>query len=527
MRLSALLNSMDAAGEGAVRIQPAAALESRQPAAETDPEITSIHYRAQEVTPGGLFVAIKGLAADGHDYVETAVARGAAAIVVQAVTGAPSGVVTLVSANTRVALAALADGFYGQPSQAMTVIGITGTNGKTTTSYLIERILQEAGFSTGVIGTINYRYAGEQFPSPVTTPESLDLQRILARMRAAKVTHAVLEVSSHALDLHRVAGCRFDVGVFTNLTQDHLDYHKDMDSYWESKKRLFTELLPRGPKNDRATAVINRQDPKSRELEEITSLRTIRVGYAADNDLSITDPNCSLSGISGRMVAAGETLEFRSPLVGTHNCENILCAAGVGVALGISLPVICDGIAGLASIPGRLEPVPDDRGRHVYVDYAHTPDALENVIAAVKELAVGRTICVFGCGGDRDRGKRPLMGAIAASGCDLAVVTSDNPRSENPDRIIAQILHGVRSAGGQQLEAADLAGGFERRGYVVEPDRRQAIRLAVAACRPGDTLLIAGKGHENYQILSDRTIAFDDRQVALEMLKEIRCDASN
>jgi UDP-N-acetylmuramyl-tripeptide synthetase len=527
LKLSALLRSMDDFGAGATRIEPQGVPETRELTLEADPEITSIHYRAQEVQPGGLFVAIKGLTADGHDYVEAAIARGAAAIVVQAAIEVPSGVLTLVAADTRKALASLAAGFYGHPSRAMTVIGITGTNGKTTTSYLIERILQKAGFSTGVAGTINCRYAGEQFPSPVTTPESLDLQRLLARMHAAKVTHVVLEVSSHALDLHRVDGCWFDIGVFTNLTQDHLDYHKDMDSYWDCKKRLFTELLPGGPKKDFAAAVINRQDPKGRELENITPVRKIFVGTTGDNDLFMADPVCSLSGISGRMATGGKMLEFHSPLVGAHNCENILCAAGVGVALGISLSTICDGVAALASIPGRLEPVSNDQGRYVYVDYAHTPDALENVISAVKELAVGRMICVFGCGGDRDRGKRPLMGAIAARLCDLAVVTSDNPRSEDPLQIIAQILEGARSVCELEYEVKQLADGFSRKGYVVEPDRGKAIRLAVAACRPGDTLLIAGKGHEDYQILADRTIAFDDRQVARKMLQEIRCDASN
>ena len=527
MKLSALLRSMDDLGRNATAITPGTESDSETTAMGADPEISSLHYRAQEVQPGGLFVAVKGLTADGHDYIETAVARGASVVVVQADFEAPEGVHTLVATDTRRALAALAAGFYGHPSRAMTVIGITGTNGKTTTSYLVERILETAGLSTGVAGTINCRYAGKQFASPVTTPESVDLQQLLARMQAAKVTHVVLEVSSHALDLYRVDGCWFDIGVFTNFSQDHLDYHKNMDAYWDCKKRLFTELLPSGPKKERAVAVINQQDPKARELENITSVRKILVGTTAGSDLVMLDPVCTLSGISGRITAGGEIREFHSPLVGAHNCENILCAAGVGMALGISLATICEGVAGLASIPGRLEPVPDDQGRYVYVDYAHTPDALENVLAAVKELAMGRTVCVFGCGGDRDRGKRPLMGAIAARLCDLAVVTSDNPRSEDPLHIIDQILEGVRSVCEREYKAKQLADGFTQKGYVVEPDRGRAIRLAVAACRPNDTLLIAGKGHEDYQIIADRTIAFDDRQVAREVLKEIRCDASN
>ena len=527
MKLSALLSAAGEVDAGAARMKPVSGSDRKAGVAGADPEISSIHYRAQEVEPGGLFVAIAGSVADGHDYVATAVARGAAAIVVEKAAAAPPEVAALVAADTRIALAALAAAFYGHPSREMTMIGITGTNGKTTTSYLIEQILENAGFSVGVVGTINCRYAGEQFPSPVTTPESLDLQQMLARMQAASVTHVVLEVSSHALDLHRVDGCWFDVGVFTNLTQDHLDYHRDMESYWACKKRLFTELLAAGPKKDRAVAVINLENPNGRELDRIVSSRKIRVGFAGDNDLIMTDAVCDLSGISGRLATAEESRNFHSPLVGTHNCENILCAAGAGVALGIDLTRISQAVADLASIPGRLEPVSDDRQRHVYVDYAHTPDALENVIAAVKELAVGRIICVFGCGGDRDRGKRPQMGTIAARGCDLAVVTSDNPRSEDPDQIIAQIVQGVRSVCGHEYEKTRLTAGFDRPGYAVEPDRRQAIRLAVAACRPGDTVLIAGKGHEDYQILSDRTIAFDDRLVAAAALKEIPCDASN
>ena len=527
MKLSALLGSIREHVAGAPRIEPAAAAGIAGTAFDPDPEISSIHYRAQEVVPGGLFVAIKGLAADGHDYVDAAVARGAVAIVVQKTVSPPPGVVALSAVDTRLALAALAAGFYDYPSRDMTVIGITGTNGKTTTSYLIEAILEKAGFTVGVVGTINMRYAGRQFPSPVTTPESLDLQRMLARMRAAQVTHAVLEVSSHALDLHRVDGCWFDVGVFTNLTQDHLDYHQDMDSYWKCKKRLFTDLLPNGPKKTGACAVINRENPKGRELERISSLRQIRVGFGADNDLAMTDAVCSLTGISGRLTTGQQTLAFHSPLVGTHNCENILCAAGTGAALGIPLSAIREGVTELACIPGRLEPVADDQGRYIYVDYAHTPDALENVISAVTALAVGRTVCVFGCGGDRDRGKRPLMGSIAARGCDLVVVTSDNPRSEDPGQIIAQILPGVQKVCQHAYDANRLQSGFTRKGYVVEPDRRQAIRLALIACRPGDTVLIAGKGHENYQILSDRTIDFDDRQVALEVLKEVSNDANH
>jgi UDP-N-acetylmuramyl-tripeptide synthetase len=490
-----------------------------------DPDVNSLHSRAQNVKPGGLFVAIQGFAADGHDYIDRALANGAVAVVVQKPVRLSPGVPAIEVADTRRALAALAARFYGHPSEKLVVVGITGTNGKTTTSYLIERILLQAGYAPGVIGTVNYRYDGETYDNPVTTPESLDLQRIVGRMLAAGVTHVILEVSSHALDLHRVDGCWMDVGVFTNLSQDHLDYHKDMETYWRCKKSLFTDILRSGPKQKRAAAVINRNDPKGEELVRIAGLKKITVGDARDNTVRSDISKQDLSGIAGRIETPAGSFDFQSSLVGRFNCENILCAAGVAVALDLSPAAIKAGIENTAVIPGRLEPIPNQGQRFVYVDYAHTPDALRNVLAALTTIAGRRVLCVFGCGGDRDRGKRSQMGKIAAQMCDLAVVTSDNPRSEPPLVIIDQILIGTRQVCPREYRAAELGNGTPEKGYTVEPDRRKAIRLAIAASRPGDTVLIAGKGHETYQILGGRTIAFDDRTVAAQALSEVMCDA--
>ena len=485
-----------------------------------DREITSIHHRSQEVRPGGLFVAIAGHVADGHAYVEDAIRRGAAAVVVEHPLRQTGNMVRV--ADSRKALAQIACRFYGHPSEHLTLIGVTGTNGKTTVSYLVEGILEAAGRQTGVIGTVNYRYGGKAFRNPVTTPESIDLQRILTEMRQNAVSHVVMEVSSHALDLHRVDGCWLDVGVFTNLSQDHLDYHRDMQHYWQSKQRMFTDNLGKGPKATRAVAVVNRNDGRGRELFDKLTTRAVSVGNEPVNDVYAAQASYDLSGIRASVVAPVGRIELTSQLVGRHNLENILCAIGVGVALGLSAGDIRTGIQAVDCIPGRLEPVPNETGRFVYVDYAHTPDALGNVLGCLGALAVGRLIAVFGCGGNRDRDKRPKMGEIAARQCALVVVTSDNPRNEEPSAIIADILPGVLKARSRRYTAAELQSGFAEEGYTVEVDRRAAIRLAIRASRPGDTIVIAGKGHENYQIIGQQTLDFDDCVVAGEVLAECR-----
>jgi len=420
-----------------------------------DSDIGSIHYRAQEVQPGGMFVAIEGQTADGHDFMHQALKRGAAAIITQKEPPQPflnefsaaspkSRPIIIRVPDTRKAMADLAARFFGHPSQDMTLVGITGTNGKTTVAYLIESILLQAGFKVGVIGTINYRYGDKTFANPMTTPESLDLQRILSEMRRAGVTHVVTEASSHAMDLYRIKSCWFDVAAFTNLSQDHLDFHGDMQSYWSSKKRLFTEYLTTGPKKESASAVINCDDARGRELADSLPMPVVKTGSTPDCEIRSENIQCKLNGTNGKAATPGGSFDFKTPLVGVHNVENILNASGVAAALNIAPDTIKAGIEALAAIPGRLESIENSSGRFVYVDYAHTPDALENAVSALKAIAPARIICVFGCGGDRDKKKRPMMGEIVARLCDLAVVTSDNPRSEDPAVIIDQILPGIR-----------------------------------------------------------------------------------
>jgi len=484
-----------------------------------DPEIGSVHYRAQDVMPSGLFVAIPGHSADGHDFIDEAMARGASAVVVQK--PVKGNFITIQVENTRKALGKIAAKFYGDPSMQLVTIGITGTNGKTTTSYIIESILASAGFKAGVIGTINYRFSGKTFSNPVTTPESLDLQRILSEMVKDGITHVVMEVSSHALDLFRIEDCFFDAAIFTNLTHDHLDYHGDIETYWSCKKKLFTGILPSGPKKEKAFAVINCDDARGKELSETLSAKLIKTGSSPAYEVHTINSSLSQEGIEAAISTPLGSFQFRSGLVGKHNVENILCAAGLGAGLAISPETIKKGIESVRVIPGRLERIDNDSGISVYVDYAHTPDALKNVLLSLRPITRERLICIFGCGGDRDRTKRPLMGEIAATLSDIAVITSDNPRTENPLDIIKDITGGVTRKKIDRHDPSELTRDFNGRGYVTEPDRKRAIRLGIKVSQPGDTVLIAGKGHENYQIKGTIKIQFDDRQEAKFALSSI------
>jgi UDP-N-acetylmuramyl-tripeptide synthetase len=505
----------------------------------TDPDIESVHYNSRNVQQESLFIAVAGHQADGHAFIPEAIGRGAKALVVEkriepesvindrfdlAIAGNGKTVGTRIPvievANSRKALSAVSARFFGKPSEGLFVIGITGTNGKTTITYLIEGILREAGIKCGVIGTINYRYAGKIYNNPVTTPESRDLQKILKEMRDNGVTHVIMEVSSHAIDLNRVDHCYFDIAVFTNLTQDHLDYHGSMADYWECKKRLFTELITAGPKKDQAIAVINCNDEKGRELLKSLSCKYVTCGHANENDIKGEDIKQHLSGISGRISVLTGSFDLNTPLTGAHNLENIFCGVGVGAALSIPLPAIKSGIESVSRIPGRLERIPADDQKYIYVDYAHTPDALKNVLSALRALAdeSSRMICIFGCGGDRDKAKRPLMGETAGNLCDLTIVTSDNPRTEEPMGIIKEILSGIEKLKIRGYGTADLADGLKDKGYTVQPDRKKAIQLGIAVAGAGDTVLIAGKGHEDYQIIGTRTIPFDDRQEVINAL---------
>jgi UDP-N-acetylmuramyl-tripeptide synthetase len=482
----------------------------------TDPEVTAVCYDSRRVIPGAVFVAIEGFSVDGHRFIPDAVNRGAAAVVCTKPTTAGAMVIRV--ADTRKVLAQLARRFYGEPAEHLTLVGVTGTSGKTTVTYLLERILEKAGHRPGVIGTVNFRYAGRSFPNPVTTPESLDLQHILRQMVDSGATHAVMEVSSHALDLHRVDGCRFDVAVFTNLSHDHLDYHGDMEGYWHTKRKLFSDYLKAADSRTPVRAVINTADSRGKELARVLGGAALHTAMQDDGDIIPREVVRDLAGLRGRLATPQGEIGFASPLVGDFNLENILSAVGAALALGISPAVIAAGIAATRCVPGRLERIMEGGERFIFVDYSHKPDALQNALAALRDLTTGRLITVFGCGGDRDRTKRPVMGAIAARLSDLTVVTSDNPRSEDPLQIIAEVESGVRQVCTRRLTADALAGGWDEKVYLVEADRRAAIAAAIGTARPNDTVLIAGKGHETYQILATETIHFDDREVAREVL---------
>jgi UDP-N-acetylmuramoyl-L-alanyl-D-glutamate--2,6-diaminopimelate ligase len=486
-----------------------------------DPDIASIHYRSGDVIPGGLFIALKGQQADGHRYIDDAVSHGAAAVVVcdQPASGVDVPVIRV--ENTRKALATISSKYYGDPSASLVVIGITGTNGKTTTAYLIEEIFEKIGKTVGVIGTVNYRYRNKEYPNPLTTPESLDLQRILSEMRSGGVTHVIMEVSSHGVALDRIWNCWFDVGVFTNLSQDHLDFHGTMENYWSCKKMFFTDFLTSGPKSGKVKAVVNMDHNRGREL--VCSIADTMPVIPVSQDKSgmvhpihlILDQN----GINGKIGCPGGEAVINSRLVGKFNLENILCAAGVSVAMDVPVDDMARGISSLTHVPGRLEPIANNTKRHVFVDYAHTPDALENVLTTLRDILPGRLICIFGCGGDRDKTKRPQMGRIVFEYADLAIITSDNPRTENPDAIIADILNGIKSSGLRHYFPAEIENGFAQKGFVVEPEREKAIILGTKSSREGDAILIAGKGHETYQIIGKQVFPFDDHEKAAKALR--------
>ena len=471
-------------------------------------------------SPGGCLLRFPVLKFDGHEYIDSAISRGATAVISQKPLA--KTVWNIEVENSRKALAILSSQFYGNPSEKLKIIAITGTNGKTTTAFLIEKILLQAGISVGVIGTLNCRYGGKVFDLSMTTPESLDLHRILADMLADGVTHVVMEASSHAIFLNRIEACWMDVAVFTNLTQDHLDFHGNMEDYWQSKKKLFTEHLTKGPKKSKAIAVINCNDPLGKRLfKELPS--ALSVGF---------DDRCHLwpeiirkdqTGMEGVISTPEGMFKFETPLIGQYNVENILCAAGACLALGLPLNIIRSGIESVEFVPGRLQSIPNSVDRFVFVDFAHTPDALENVLQTLRNLTTDRIICVFGCGGDRDREKRPLMGQIAAGLANICIITSDNPRFEDPMDIIQDILEGVRKQGLSPYNSNDAIKSPSARGYIVEPDRSRAIDLAIRISRHWDMILIAGKGHETYQIIGNQTIPFDDRliaQKALELLEK-------
>lgn len=483
-----------------------------------DPVVTGVCYRSDRAAPGSVFVAVKGAKTDGLAFVEDAVSRGAVAVVAEKPVDADATIILVPDA--RKAMATMADAFYGAPSAKLFLTGITGTNGKTTTAFILEHILKENGFKTGVIGTIDCHFGDTIIPGALTTPESPDLQERLARMADAGVTHAIMEVSSHGVVQDRVFACRFDMGIFTNLSQDHLDFHGNMDAYREAKTGFFTGYMNRG-----ATAVINCDSDEGRKLAAglkagLKQGNVLSVGTDKACDVWAQNISCTHAGISGRMVLPSGDFDFHSPLVGRFNLENILCAVGAGFSMGVDPETMRKAVATFAAVPGRLEKVAGYSSRSVFVDYSHTPEALENVLATLQSIVPGRVICVFGCGGDRDRGKRPQMGKIAATLADIVIVTSDNPRTEPPEKIIADILTGVRQTEIAEISAKQLGSGVEKGVYAVVQDRSDAIDLGIRISRSGDGVLIAGKGHETYQIIGQKTIDFDDRVQAKKALSK-------
>jgi UDP-N-acetylmuramoyl-L-alanyl-D-glutamate--2,6-diaminopimelate ligase len=479
--------------------------------------IPGVAYHSREVVPGGIFVALKGHLTDGHRFISQSISKGARVIVTDEHLEAIPGVTVVRTPHARLALAHISAAIYDHPSRELTLVGITGTNGKTSTSYLLEAIHIAAGHQVGVVGTVNYRVAGEAWPAPVTTPESLDLQRLLRQMRRRGVSHVFMEVSSHALDLRRVDRTLFAAGVFTNLSQDHLDYHRDLEDYFAAKSRLFVELLANGRRQD-TLAVLNLDDPRGHDLAGRVRVDAITYGRHPRSQVRPRECVYARTGLQARLATPAGDMEIDSRLVGHFNLSNILAAAATALGLGLDPEIIARGIASLTGVPGRLERFGPRGGPAVFVDYAHTPDALAQALAALKKLDFRRLITVFGCGGDRDRRKRPLMGRAAARASSLVVVTSDNPRTEDPLAIIREIEPGLQSESLAPITEAQARRG--ERGYLVIPDRRDAIQVAVSLAEPPDAVLVAGKGHENYQIWGTERIHFDDREEVAAALKD-------
>jgi UDP-N-acetylmuramoyl-L-alanyl-D-glutamate--2,6-diaminopimelate ligase len=452
--------------------------------------VGDVCFDSREVTPGALFFCVAGAAVDGHDFAREAVAAGATALVVERWVDLP--VAQAKVRSVREAMGPVSALAFGEPATAMTMVGVTGTNGKTTTTYLVESIFRAAGRPCGVIGTTGARIGSVPMPLARTTPEAPDLHRLLALMRDAGVEAVAMEVSSHALDQHRVGGVRFDAVAFTNLSQDHLDYHTSMQAYFDAKASLFRPEMA-------AHGAVDADDPWGEELLRRATIPMTTFGIDADAVVRARDVQVSVDGASftvdGRAV--------RSSLLGRFNVSNCLAALALARVLGLDEDDAVAGIGAVERIPGRVEPIRATGGPLVVVDYAHTPDSIHSVLQAARPLTKGRLIIVFGCGGDRDRAKRPLMGRAATSDADLTVLTSDNPRSEDPLAIITEVEAGAASGGGS---------------YVIEPDRRSAIRVALQQAGPGDTVVIAGKGHETTQEAAGVTVPFDDREVAAEEL---------
>lgn len=472
--------------------------------------VTGITDDSRQVKPGALFVAVKGERVDGHQFLPQVLQAGAAALVVQQPQAQGTVPVILVK-DSRRTLGFLGSRFYGDPSSRLRMVGVTGTNGKTTITYLTKAVLESAERKVGLIGTVAYQIGEELVPAAHTTPGALELQALLSRMVSAGMDTAVMEVSSHALALDRTVGCEYDVAVFTNLTQDHLDFHRDMDDYFSAKLKLFTGLAE-GKRKPSKRAIVNLDDPWSERIRKATAVPLWTYGIKGAADLRAEDLRLSASGTTFSVATPHGRAKVESRLVGEHNVYNALAAVGVGLQEGLSLDLVCQGIASVRNVPGRFERVEAGQPFTVVVDYAHTEDALVRLLSAAQALRPGRIITVFGCGGDRDRTKRPKMGRAAVERSDVVVLTSDNPRTEQPQAILQEVEVGVKDA---------LRHRPQVRCHVIA-DRRAAIKAAVREARPGDMVVIAGKGHEDYQIIGTTKHHFDDREVAREAILSLQ-----
>lgn len=467
-------------------------------------EIKGIVYDSRQAFPGCLFVCIEGLVSDGHNFAAHAVRNGAIAVIARHEIDIPMDVAFIKVGDSRKALAAASANFYDHPAEKMKIIGLTGTNGKTSTSFLIEGILKKAGFKTGIVGTISYKIGSKVRQSKNTTPESLDLQNYMAQMAELKTHYCVMEVSSHALALERVYGIPFDLGVFTNFTQDHLDFHKTLDEYFQAKLKLFQRLHPRGDKFPHA--VLNLDDSRCQEILMHLKVPAVTYGIESAADVRATDIRLRQDGVEYKCLIKDEVIPVKINLAGVFNVYNSLAAIASACTQGIDLKLIKEALADFKGVKGRFELVRAGQNFAVIVDYAHTPDGIQNILESARDITKGRIIVVFGCGGDRDKTKRPVMGHIASELADICIITSDNPRSEVPEKIIEEIEAGVKKG---------------KNKYEKITGRKEAIGRALYLAGAGDTVVIAGKGHENYQIFKDKTIHFDDVEVAEEFLKSM------
>ena len=471
-----------------------------------DREVAGLTYDSRRVQPGMVFIAIPGGQADGHDYINTAISRGASAIICERNGFSSSRATKIKVPDAREAMARVAATYYRHPSTKLQVIGVTGTNGKTTVAFIVKEILEAAGIKTGLLGTVRYEIGDRVIPAHRTTPEALETQQMMAQMVLSGCQACVMEVSSHALEQKRVAGIEFDVAIFTNLTQDHLDYHGTMENYLAAKKKLFTKTA-NGAK--RGTVVINIDDASGAKLAEESDV-AVKFTYGIRGAARLRATKIQLGAEASHFTIEGPDQSFacKLPLIGRHNIYNALAATSAALALAVDVKKIQSAFAKMTPVPGRLESVSCGQPFNVFVDYAHTDDALHNVLTTLREITRGRLLLLFGCGGSRDTGKRAKMGAVAADHADFTLITSDNPRRESPAAIAAQIEEGFRSV--------------KQTDYAVELDRKRAIAEILSRAQPGDTVLLAGKGHETYQEFEDTVVPFDDCVFAREALEDMK-----